>query len=216
MNKNPLISLALIALMAILLGWLHEERTLHEEVTMEEETREELVPYEFIFREMAPEIGWEWYMLAAVAYHESRFNPTITSPSGAKGIMQLMSRTGRRFGLNDSTFYVPYDNIQAGTRYIHFLQDKFYFIHNQEEKMKFVIASYNTGPGNVFEARRQAKENELNAYRWADVEQFMTPAHTRTYVNKVLETARRFHQLEIDLINAPAQNDTITLEQSNQ
>jgi len=61
-------------------------------------------PYDSIFRVNAEALGWDWRFLAAIAFNESRFNPNTVSANGAIGIMQLMRRTGIKYGLNDSTF----------------------------------------------------------------------------------------------------------------
>jgi len=107
-----------------------------------EEELEEMVPYQSIFMQCAPEIGWDWQLLAAVAYHESRFHEKAHSPSGACGVMQLMPVTAHRFGLNDSTIWVPEDNIRAGVRYIQFLQSKWAFITNKENNTSADVTAF--------------------------------------------------------------------------
>ena len=143
----------------------------------EEEHEEERVlsnvPYAEHFMNYAPEVGWDWELLAAVAYHESRYNPNVISPSGARGLMQLMPVTGRRFGLNDSTFFVPQDNIAAGVKYIARLQYQFRFVADTVEQTKFVLASYNAGPAHILDARRLAKKYGDNPNRWTSVERYL-------------------------------------------
>ncbi|MCQ2333603.1 MAG: transglycosylase SLT domain-containing protein [Paludibacteraceae bacterium] len=153
------------------------------------------VPYYAVFERLAPTIGWEWSMLAAVAWNESHFNPQAKSHVGARGIMQLMPKTARRFGLNDSTMLIPEDNIRAGVEYIRYLQDKWSFISNMEEQTKFVLASYNAGPGFIFEARREAKAHGGNPYVWHDVEPYVKQEVTRKYVHNVLRTKSKYDAL---------------------
>lgn len=131
------------------------------------------VPYAEHFMTYAPEVGWDWEMLAAVAYHESRYNPSVVSPGGARGLMQLMPKTGKRFGLNDSTFFVPQDNIAASVKYIARLQHQFRHIRDTTEQTKFVLASYNAGPAHIHDARRLAKKYGKNGNRWQDTEYFL-------------------------------------------
>lgn len=156
------------------------------------------VPYYTVFCELAPTIGWEWYTLAAVAWNESHFNPHATSYVGAKGIMQLMPKTARRFGLNDSTILVPEDNIRAGVEYIRFLQKKWSFITNMDEQTKFVLASYNAGAGFIFQARREVKDNGGNPYVWSNVEPYVQQAAARKYVHNVLRTAKKYEAMVSD------------------
>ena len=155
--------------------------------------QDEMLPYQAVFEHYAPLVGWDWELLAAVAYHESHFNPKAHSYAGACGVMQLMPKTAHRFGLNDSTIWVPEDNIRAGVEYIQFLQRKWAFIQNKDEQTKFVLASYNVGPGFIFTARRQVREGgKGNAYVWADVEPYVHSSHTRHYVKHVLKTANKY------------------------
>lgn len=161
--------------------------------------KDEQVPYEALFRELAPTLGWDWQTLAAVAWEESHFNPHARSHAGACGVMQLMPQTAGKFGLNDSTVWVAEDNIRAGAEYIRFLQHKWSFISNPDEQLKFVLASYNAGPGVVFSARRQVREqNEGNPYLWSHVEQYVESIHPKQYVHKVMRTAERLRKEERD------------------
>jgi soluble lytic murein transglycosylase-like protein len=67
---------------------------------------------------------------------ESNYNPFAVSPKGAQGLMQLMPGTAQRFGVTDS--FDPKQNIEAGVRYLKFLQDTF-----QDDRL--AIAAYNAG-----------------------------------------------------------------------
>ncbi|HUP44561.1 MAG TPA: lytic transglycosylase domain-containing protein, partial [Thermoanaerobaculia bacterium] len=79
--------------------------------------------------------------VAAVIQAESRFKPNAKSPVGARGLMQLMPRTGKWMGARD--LMNPTQNIQAGTKYLKYLNERF---DGNETK---VIAAYNAGEGNV-------------------------------------------------------------------
>lgn len=177
----------------------------------EEDEMVENVPFETLFRKYAPEIGWQWEMLAALCWEESHWNPQAESASGAKGLMQLMPKTGRRFGLNDSTFCLPEDNLRAGIQYIKHLQRTFSFIGDSVENQHFVLASYNAGPAHIMDARRLAKRYGRSPYIWFDnTEYWLTrlaeeeiaadsvvlygtfnPAETVSYVRKVKHTHKR-------------------------
>lgn len=109
-------------------------------------------PYDSLFRVYSKECGWPWQLLAALAFQESRFNPNAESWSGAYGLMQLMPETAKKFGC-DSAGQIE-ANIRAGARYIRFL-DRFWQekIRDREERLKFVLASYNIGPGHILDAK---------------------------------------------------------------
>lgn len=80
-------------------------------------------------------------LVAAVVHTESKFVPTARSNRGAVGLMQLVPRTGRWMGANNLTD--PGQNIQAGTKYLRYLTDRF---AGDQQK---AIAAYNAGEGNV-------------------------------------------------------------------
>jgi soluble lytic murein transglycosylase-like protein len=67
---------------------------------------------------------------------ESNYNPFAVSPKGAQGLMQLMPGTAQRFGVTDS--FDPKQNIEAGVRYLKFLEDTF-----QDDRL--AVAAYNAG-----------------------------------------------------------------------
>ena len=75
-------------------------------------------------------------LVDSVIQVESNYNPFAVSPKGAQGLMQLMPATAQRFGVTDS--FDPKQNIDAGVRYLRFLQDTF-----QDDRL--AIAAYNAG-----------------------------------------------------------------------
>jgi hypothetical protein len=75
-------------------------------------------------------------LVDSVIQVESNYNPSAVSPKGAQGLMQLMPATAQRFGVTDS--FDPKQNIEAGVRYLRFLQDTF-----QDDRL--AIAAYNAG-----------------------------------------------------------------------
>lgn len=122
-------------------------------------------PFDEIIRNYSDSIGWDWRLVAALIYQESRFNPSVTSPRGAYGLMQVMPETGRHFGF-DVTRSVD-NNIHAGISYIRMLDRLFIGrVSNPDERIKFILASYNAGHGHVLDAMKLAEKNGLNPGRW--------------------------------------------------
>jgi soluble lytic murein transglycosylase-like protein len=80
-------------------------------------------------------------LVAAVVHTESSFVPTARSNRGAVGLMQLVPRTGRWLGADNLDD--PAQNIQAGTKYLRYLTDRF------AGDQQMAIAAYNAGEGNV-------------------------------------------------------------------
>lgn len=175
-------------------GWWRGEDTAEQQL---QETRVlSNVPYAEFFIQYAPEAQLDWHIVAAIAYHESRYNPQAHSRSGACGLMQLMPRTAFRFGLNDSTIWEPEDNIRAGVLYIKRLQEQFVFIPDSAEKLRFVLASYNAGPAHIHDARRLARKYGDNPYRWRDVETWLSLLNDPHYYNDSLVLYGAFHATE--------------------
>ena len=131
-------------------------------------------PFDNLFRRYASIINWDWRLLAAVAFHESRFNSSEVSWAGASGLMQLMPHTASSFGLDRSTKFDPEMNIEAGVQYIKSLNLSFRQIENKEERIKFILAAYNSGPSHILDAMALAKKYGKNPHIWFNhVEYFL-------------------------------------------
>jgi soluble lytic murein transglycosylase-like protein len=132
----------------------------------------EEIPYGELIYEKAKKYDVDPALVAAVIEQESRFRPRAKSPVGARGLMQLMPRTGRWMGAKN--LYDPEQNIDAGVKYIKYLHKRF------NGDLKKTIAAYNGGEGNVM--------------RYRGIPPFR---ETRQYVKKVLKNYdKRTKQLE--------------------
>ena len=69
--------------------------------------------YDSIFRVYADTIGWDWKMLAAVAYVESKFDTSAVSSVGAQGLMQIMPQTARAMGIPEGMEHNPEESVRA-------------------------------------------------------------------------------------------------------
>jgi len=125
-------------------------------------------PYDRLFKKYAALIGWDWRMLAAIAFQESGFDPEKIAWSGASGLMQLMPRTASNFGLNGRTILNPEMNIEAGVQYIKSLDMLYRSIGDKHERIKFILASYNSGPAHVLDAVALAAKYGKNSEKWFD------------------------------------------------
>lgn len=132
-----------------------------------------LSPYDDLIKEGAERLGWDWRLLAAVVYQESRFEPGNESWAGAKGLMQLMPETAERFGATDVED--PKQSLQAGVGYLKYL-DNYWMktISDQGERLKFVLASYNAGLGHILDAQKLAFKYGKDPSVWENnVEAFL-------------------------------------------
>ncbi|MBO6574689.1 MAG: transglycosylase SLT domain-containing protein [Rhodothermales bacterium] len=127
-----------------------------------------LSPYDSLFRQHAPIVGWDWRLLASQAFQESRFDPRARSWAGAMGLLQLMPATAREVNVADP--YDPVENVEGAARYLIWLtsvwEDE---IPDPGERLKFILASYNAGAGHVGDARRLAKKYGGDPNDWESV-----------------------------------------------
>lgn len=97
-------------------------------------------PYAALFDGAAARHGVSAALLSAVAKQESGFNPGVTSPAGAQGLMQLMPGTARDLGVTNA--YDPAQAVDGAARLLRSLLDRF-------GSTDLALAAYNAGPGAV-------------------------------------------------------------------
>ena len=109
-----------------------------------------------------------------VVQAESSGNPNAVSPKGAKGLMQLMDKTGQDLANKSGVSYQPFNakqNLELGTNYLQEQLNKF-------GDLKLALSAYNAGPTRVaslvkrYGNNYEAIKNKL-------------PAETRSYVAKI-------------------------------
>lgn len=128
----------------------------------------QISPYDELIKKHAPSIGWDWELLAALIYQESHFNNDALGWGNSFGLMQFMPETGARFGVDINSS--PEQNIIAGTKYIKRLNDIWKDeVKDTVERIPFILASYNAGPGHVLDAKKLAKKYGKNPELWKDV-----------------------------------------------
>lgn len=140
-------------------------------------------PWDELIRQYSDSISWDWRLLAALIYQESRFDPFVTSRAGAYGLMQVMPSTGKYFGIDVTSS--PENNLRAGISYIRWL-DKIFRdrIPDDVERLKFILASYNAGPGHVLDAMRLASSEGIDSSVWyGAVESFILKKSEPRYYN---------------------------------
>lgn len=142
-----------------------------------------LSPYDDLIREQAEVLGWDWRLLAALIYQESRFGEVDESWAGARGLMQLMPATAERFGATDPND--PVQNLRAGVRYLKYLDDYWAKrVNDPTQKQKFVLASYNAGLGHILDARNLAERFGKDTLMWDyNVEEMLTRKSQPEYFN---------------------------------
>lgn len=123
-------------------------------------------PWDDLIREYSQEHEFDWRLIVAQMYQESRFDPNARSHMGAVGLMQLLPGTARQMGL--SRLEDPEENLKAGIRYMDWVRQRFPEDLPVADRMWFTLASYNAGVGHVMDARRLAEAKGWDRNRWFD------------------------------------------------
>jgi len=123
--------------------------------------------FDDLIRKYAARYGVEAALIKAVMHAESDFRVRVRSLRGACGLMQVMPRTGRAYGVRHLDD--PNENVRAGVRYLRFLLD----VHDHDPEL--AVAAYNAGSSTV--------------KQYGGIPPF---PETRRYVAKVMRYRRRY------------------------
>ena len=146
--------------------------------------------YDNLLRHSADSIGWDWRLIAAVVYHESRFHNEANSSKGAIGLMQIRSSR-----YTEEELLNPARNLSIGTRYLRKLENMFPAA-GPMDSLKFALAAFNIGEGKVARLAEEAEKAGLDPTRWDEVARMLPEGHhTIAYVNNVLDTYSYYTQL---------------------
>lgn len=126
-----------------------------------------LSPYDDMIRKYSDKYGFDWRLITAQMYQESRFDPKAKSFAGARGLLQVMPRTAKSMGFEKpDKLEKPEEGIHAGVKYLDWVRNRFEDTLPFGERMWFTLAAYNAGHGHVADARRLARKQGLNGDVW--------------------------------------------------
>jgi membrane-bound lytic murein transglycosylase MltF len=180
---------------------------------LSETSRKKLEQYHALFQKYGAEYSFDWLLIAALAYQESRLNPTKKSNRGAVGIMQIKPSTAndKNVGIND--VYKLENNVHAGVKYLAFLRDRYFTSPDIEPgaSVHLSLAAYNAGPAKVRRMRDHAKKMGLDPNIWfRNVEQAaqqIVGSETTRYVANIYK-----YYLAYTLLNNLNDNKAVALE----
>lgn len=148
-----------------------------------------LPKYQHLFEKYRGDL--EWQMLAAIAYQESHWDPTATSPTGVRGMMMLTRDTAERMKVTDRTN--AEQSVKAGSEYLHTLVNQLPASIAKEDRIWFGLAAYNMGMGHLIDVRRLTKQLGGDPDNWLDVKKNLPLlAEKRYYTNLKYGYARGF------------------------
>lgn len=124
-------------------------------------------PYDNLFRRYASQLGWDWRLLSAIGYAESRYDSTQVSWAGARGLMQLMPATARAFGLSEERMADNEGSVSTAVKVLKSLDNSLKKeVPDPHERVKFVLAAYNSGLAHILDAIAIARKHGMKADVW--------------------------------------------------
>jgi membrane-bound lytic murein transglycosylase F len=153
--------------------------------------------YDALVKQNAEAMGWDWRLLSAMIYHESKFINESCSDKGAVGLMQI-----RNEEFSVDTLLDPAVNISIGTKHLTYLSRMFSDRGaDSVECLKFALAAYNCGEGNVLKCIRTAEELGVDPTRWDSIVSIIPKVpgfhgkQTIAYVRDVLDTYNEYSEV---------------------
>jgi len=125
--------------------------------------------YEDIIQQASETYGVDMNIIKSVILAESSAKENAVSTANAKGLMQIIDSTAKYLGINN--VWDPKENIMGGAKYLSELLRKY------NGNLKFALAGYNAGPGNV------DKYNGIPPF-----------TETQTYVKRVIGYVKNFEE----------------------
>lgn len=164
-----------------------------------------VVKYDRLFskytkRFFGPNFDWKYFKAQAVA--ESQLNPKAKSHVGALGIMQIMPKTYKEIlrknpSIKGSREH-PRWNIAAGIYYDRILWKEWKAERPFQDRVNFMLGSFNAGKGNILKAQKIAKQKGLNQNLWEAIEKAL-PAVTGKRSQETIGYVRKISEIKGDL-----------------
>jgi membrane-bound lytic murein transglycosylase MltF len=123
-----------------------------------------------LFQKYATAYDFDWLMVAAQAYQESRLDNNARNPSGAVGIMQVLPSTAAGSPINIKDVHKLENNIHAGVKVLRHYRDQYFNDPelDEENQTLMAFAGYNAGPNRINRMRKKAAEQGYDPNQWFD------------------------------------------------
>lgn len=111
---------------------------------------------------------FDYLIIGALAYQESRIDQSKRSPDGAIGVMQMLPSTASDKNVDIDHIEKLEPNIHAGVKYLDFLHHR-YFDDPQVDELNqwlFTFASYNAGPAKIAQLRAETSKHGHDPNVW--------------------------------------------------
>jgi membrane-bound lytic murein transglycosylase F len=128
---------------------------------------ERLPRYRAWFEQAAGQAGFDWRLLAAIGYQESKWDPHAESGDGASGVMMLTADTAQAMGIRDRAN--PELSIFAGARYLAQVREMIPARIAEPDRTWLMLAAYNVGFGHLEDARILTQMLGKDPDSWVEV-----------------------------------------------
>lgn len=163
--------------------YFEDERRIRRQLDERVRSAGQLSPWDDLVRRHAELHGFDWRLIVAQMYQESRFDPAARSPMGAAGLMQLMPRTAQQVGVQNLDD--PAESIRGGVLYLDWVRRQLPEDLPVADRIWFTLAAYNAGLGHLLDARRLAEQKGWDRDRWfGNVENAMLLLSQRPYYSQ--------------------------------
>jgi membrane-bound lytic murein transglycosylase MltF len=121
-----------------------------------------------LFKKYAQEYDFDYLMLAAEGFQESRLNQNERSPGGAVGIMQVLPQYATAPPISVPNVLEAEGNIHAGAKMLRTMAEQYFNDPDIDplNRSLMLFASYNAGPNRIANLRRNAKDQGLDPNVW--------------------------------------------------
>ncbi len=164
-----------------------------------------------LFKKYARKYNFDWVMIAALAYQESRIDQEQINPSGAVGVMQVLPTTAADPNVNVEDIHTLEGNIHAGIKYLAFLRNRYFAEEPMDplNKTFFTLASYNAGPAKIARLRQKAAKMNLNPNVWFENVEVVAARQIGRETVQYVSNIYKYYIAYRMIINAGKQKDEL-------
>lgn len=156
--------------------------------------------FDDLFKKYAADYGFDWRLIAAQSFIESSFRADAVSPAGAVGLMQIMPSTaewiynriyGYKLDITPDMLKDPEFNVELGVMYDSCIYglDLVRDTEDAQNRIKFMLAGYNCGPGRLLQAIKAAPEGKREDYDYISIN---IPSETQDFVDMVMSKYQEY------------------------
>lgn len=144
--------------------------------------QERLPPYQFMFMEAGARHGFDWRLLAALAFQESHWLTNAVSPTGVRGMMMLTEKTAGQMKVMNRLD--ARESIMGGAAYLKLLHDGLPEDIYEPDRTWMALAAYNVGAGHLEDARKITETQGGDPHKWVDVRKHLPLLSKREWYRK--------------------------------